>query len=114
VRKRLDEVYAAYGEADADFDALAAEQAKLEAIVFASDGEDLDRQLEIAATRCGYRPGMQRSARSPAVKSAASRSAVCCSPTDMLLLDEPTNHLDAESVEWLEQFLQRFRAPSLR
>src|SRR5476651_698929 len=51
VRKRLDEVYAAYGEADADFDALAIEQAKLEAIVFASDGEDLDRQLEIAADR---------------------------------------------------------------
>jgi sulfate-transporting ATPase len=100
VRKRLDDVYAAYGEENADFDALAKEQAKLEAIVFASDGEDLDRQLEIAAEALRLPPcGEKR------------RVALCrllLEKPDMLLLDEPTNHLDAESVEWLEQFLQRF------
>jgi sulfate-transporting ATPase len=109
VRKRLDEVYAAYGEADADFDALAAEQAKLEAIVFAQDGEDLDRQLEIAADALRLPPWDARIG--PLSGGEKRRVALCrllLSKPDMLLLDEPTNHLDAESVEWLEQFLQRF------
>jgi sulfate-transporting ATPase len=109
VRKRLDEVYAAYGEADADFDALAAEQAKLEAIVFASDGEDLDRQLEIAADALRLPPWDAKIG--PLSGGEKRRVALCrllLSKPDMLLLDEPTNHLDAESVEWLEQFLQRF------
>jgi len=109
VRKRLDEVYAAYGEADADFDALAAEQAKLEAIVFASDGEDLDRQLEIAADALRLPPW--DALIGPLSGGEKRRVALCrllLSKPDMLLLDEPTNHLDAESVEWLEQFLQRF------
>ncbi len=109
VRKRLDEVYAAYGEADADFDALAAEQAKLEAIVFAADGDDLDRQLEIAADALRLPPWDARIG--PLSGGEKRRVALCrllLSKPDMLLLDEPTNHLDAESVEWLEQFLQRF------
>ncbi len=109
VRKRLDEVYAAYGEADADFDALAAEQAKLEAIVFASDGEDLDRQLEIAADALRLPPWDAKIG--PLSGGEKRRVALCrllLSKPDMLLLDEPTNHLDAESVEWLEQFLARF------
>jgi len=109
VRKRLDEVYAGYGEADADFDALAAEQAKLEAVVFASDGEDLDRQLEIAADALRLPPW--DAPIGPLSGGEKRRVALCrllLSKPDMLLLDEPTNHLDAESVEWLEQFLQRF------
>jgi sulfate-transporting ATPase len=109
VRKRLDEVYAAYGEADADFDALAAEQAKLEAIVFAQDGEDLDRQLEIAADALRLPPWDAKIG--PLSGGEKRRVALCrllLSKPDMLLLDEPTNHLDAESVEWLEQFLARF------
>src|SRR5580693_2463082 len=107
VRKRLDEVYAAYGEADSD--ALAAEQAKLEAIVFASDGEDLDRQLEIAADALRLPPW--DATIGPLSGGEKRRVALCrllLEKPDMLLLDEPTNHLDAESVEWLEQFLQRF------
>ena len=109
VRKRLEEVYAAYGEADADFDALAAEQAKLEAIVFAQDGEDLDRQLEIAADALRLPPWDAKIG--PLSGGEKRRVALCrllLSKPDMLLLDEPTNHLDAESVEWLEQYLQRF------
>jgi sulfate-transporting ATPase len=109
VRKRLEEVYAAYGEADADFDALAAEQAKLEAVVFAQDGEDLDRQLEIAADALRLPPWEAKIG--PLSGGEKRRVALCrllLSKPDMLLLDEPTNHLDAESVEWLEQFLQRF------
>jgi sulfate-transporting ATPase len=109
VRKRLDEVYAAYGEPDADFDALAAEQAKLEAIVFAADGEDLDRQLEVAADALRLPPWDAKIG--PLSGGEKRRVALCrllLSKPDMLLLDEPTNHLDAESVEWLEQFLQRF------
>jgi sulfate-transporting ATPase len=109
VRKRLDEVYAAYGEADADFDALAIEQAKLEAVVFASDGEDLDRQLEIAADALRLPPW--DALIGPLSGGEKRRVALCrllLEKPDMLLLDEPTNHLDAESVEWLEQFLARF------
>jgi sulfate-transporting ATPase len=108
-RKRLDEVYAAYGDENADFDALAAEQAKLEAILFAHDGDDLERQLEIAADALRLPPWDAPIA--PLSGGEKRRVALCrllLSKPDMLLLDEPTNHLDAESVEWLEQFLQRF------
>jgi sulfate-transporting ATPase len=108
-RKRLDEVYAAYGDENADFDALAAEQAKLEAILFAQDGDDLERQLEIAADALRLPPW--DALIGPLSGGEKRRVALCrllLSKPDMLLLDEPTNHLDAESVEWLEQFLQRF------
>jgi energy-dependent translational throttle protein EttA len=109
VRTRLDEVYAAYGDENADFDALAAEQTKLEAIVAASGGDDLDRQLEIAADALRLPPWDAKIG--PLSGGEKRRVALCrllMSKPDMLLLDEPTNHLDAESVEWLEQFLQRF------
>jgi len=108
-RKRLDEVYAAYGDENADFDALAAEQAKLEALLFAQDGDDLERQLEIAADALRLPPW--DAPIGPLSGGEKRRVALCrllLSKPDMLLLDEPTNHLDAESVEWLEQFLQRF------
>jgi sulfate-transporting ATPase len=105
---RLEEVYAAYAEEDADFDALAAEQAKLEAII-STAGDASDHQLEIAADAL----------RLPAwdaiigkLSGGEKRRVALCrlllSRPDMLLLDEPTNHLDAESVDWLELFLQRF------
>jgi sulfate-transporting ATPase len=108
-RARLDAVYAAYGEENADFDALAAEQAKLEALLFAQDGDDLERQLEIAADALRLPPW--DATIGPLSGGEKRRVALCrllLSKPDMLLLDEPTNHLDAESVEWLEQFLQRF------
>src|ERR1700684_1888208 len=107
-RKRLDEVYAAYGDPDADFDALANEQAKLEAILFAQ-GDDLEQQLEIAADALRLPPWDAKIG--PLSGGEKRRVALCrllLSEPDMLLLDEPTNHLDAESVEWLEHFLQRF------
>jgi len=104
-------VYAAYAEPDADFDKLAAEQAKLEAIVNAAHADSADLQLEVAADALRLPPGTRRSRRSR--RREAPRGAVPASPfqADILLLDEPTNHLDAESVEWLEQFLRRFPAP---
>jgi len=108
-RKRLDEVFAAYGDENADFDALADEQAKLEAILFAGDGDDLDQQLEIAADALRLPPWDAKIG--PLSGGEKRRVALCrllLSKPDMLLLDEPTNHLDAESVEWLEQFLLRF------
>jgi sulfate-transporting ATPase len=108
VRKRLDEVYAAYGEPDADFDKLANEQAKLEAILFAQ-GDDLEQQLEMAADALRLPPWDAKIG--PLSGGEKRRVALCrllLSKPDMLLLDEPTNHLDAESVEWLEHFLQRF------
>jgi sulfate-transporting ATPase len=107
-RKALDAVYAAYGEPDADFDALAGEQARLEAILFAA-GDDLDQQLEIAADALRLPPWDAKIG--PLSGGEKRRVALCrllLSKPDMLLLDEPTNHLDAESVEWLEQFLVRF------
>ena len=107
-QKRLDEVYAAYAEPDADFDALAAEQAKLEAIISAA-GTGAQTQMEIAADALRLPPW------DAVIKNLSGgekrRVALCrllLSRPDMLLLDEPTNHLDAESVEWLEQFLHRF------
>jgi sulfate-transporting ATPase len=109
VRKRLDEVYAAYGEPDADMDALANEQAKLEAILFSQDGDDVDRQMEVAADALRLPPWDAKIG--PLSGGEKRRVALCrllLSKPGMLLLDEPTNHLDAESVEWLEQFLTRF------
>jgi energy-dependent translational throttle protein EttA len=105
----LDAVYAAYAEPDADFDKLAAQQQRLEAILATADADTLELQLEIASDAlrlpawdalCGKLSGGEK-----------RRVALCrllLSKPDMLLLDEPTNHLDAESVEWLEQFLTRF------
>ena len=107
-RKRLEEVYAAYGDPDADFDALANEQAKLEAILFAQGG-DGDQQLEIAADALRLPPWDAKIG--PLSGGEKRRVALCrllLAKPEMLLLDEPTNHLDAESVEWLEQFLARF------
>jgi len=108
-RKRLDEVYAAYGDENADFDKLAAEQARLEATIFASGGDETDQQLEIAADALRLPPWDAKIG--PLSGGEKRRVALCrllLSKPDMLLLDEPTNHLDAESVGWLEQFLQRF------
>ena len=109
VKKRLDEVYAAYAEPDADFDALAAEQAKLEAMLQTSGGHDLDRQLEIAADALRLPPW---DAVIGNLSGGEKRRVALCrlllSSPDMLLLDEPTNHLDADSVGWLERFLHEF------
>jgi sulfate-transporting ATPase len=108
-RARLDQIYAAYGEPDADFDKLAEEQATLEAVLFASGGDDVEQQLEIAADALRLPPWEAKIG--PLSGGEKRRVALCrllLSKPDMLLLDEPTNHLDAESVEWLEQFLQRF------
>ncbi|UVM51325.1 MULTISPECIES: energy-dependent translational throttle protein EttA [unclassified Pseudomonas] len=106
---RLDEVYAAYADPDADFDKLAAEQAKLEAILQASDGHNLDRQLEVAADALRL-PAWD--ARVEHLSGGEKRRVALCrlllSAPDMLLLDEPTNHLDADSVAWLEHFLHDF------
>jgi sulfate-transporting ATPase len=108
-KKRLDEIYAAYAEPDADFDKLAAEQARLEAIVNAAHADSADMQLEVAADALRLPSWEQKIA--PLSGGEKRRVALCrllLSKPDVLLLDEPTNHLDAESVEWLEQFLQRF------
>jgi energy-dependent translational throttle protein EttA len=108
-KKRLDEVYAAYAEPDADFDKLAAEQAKLEAIVNATHSDSADLQMEVAADALRLPPWEAKIA--PLSGGEKRRVALCrllLSKPDILLLDEPTNHLDAESVEWLEQYLQKF------
>ncbi|WP_439683710.1 energy-dependent translational throttle protein EttA [Cupriavidus oxalaticus] len=108
-RKKLDEIYAAYAEPDADFDALAADQAKYEAILAASDGNNVELQLDIAADALRLPPW---DAKVGNLSGGEKRRVALCrlllSRPDMLLLDEPTNHLDAESVDWLEQFLTRF------
>ena len=108
-RAKLDAVYAAYAEPDADFDALATEQARLEAIISASDGGNLELQLEMAADALRLPPW---DAKVGVLSGGEKRRVALCrlllSKPDMLLLDEPTNHLDAESVDWLEQFLHRF------
>jgi sulfate-transporting ATPase len=107
-KAKLEEVYAAYAEPDADFDALAAEQARLEAII-ATAGTDSEHQLEIAADALRLPPW---EAIVGVLSGGEKRRVALCrlllSKPDMLLLDEPTNHLDAESVEWLEVFLKRF------
>ena len=107
-KNRLEEIYAAYAEPDADFDQLAAEQGELEAVIAAA-GSDSEHQLEIAADALRLPPW------EAVIKNLSGgekrRVALCqllLSRPDMLLLDEPTNHLDAESVDWLEQFLARF------
>jgi len=108
-KSRLDEVYAAYAEEGADFDALAAEQAELEAIIAAEGGESTDTALEIAADALRLPPWDAKVANlSGGEKRRVALCRLLLSKPDMLLLDEPTNHLDAESVEWLEQFLQKF------
>jgi sulfate-transporting ATPase len=108
-KKRLDEVYAAYGEEGADFDALAAEQAELEAQIAAAGGENTDLQLEIAADALRLAPWDAVIGKlSGGEKRRVALCRLLLSRPDMLLLDEPTNHLDAESVDWLEQFLSRF------
>jgi energy-dependent translational throttle protein EttA len=108
-KKRLDEVYAEYAEENADFDALAAEQAELESIIAAAGSENTDLQLELAADALRLPPW---EAKIGVLSGGEKRRVALCqlllSKPDMLLLDEPTNHLDAESVEWLEQFLLRF------
>ncbi|MCB8887525.1 energy-dependent translational throttle protein EttA [Vreelandella malpeensis] len=108
-QEKLDAVYAAYAEPDADFDALASEQARLENIIEAADAHNIERKLEVAAealrlppwdAKVGHLSGGER-----------RRVALCrllLSNPDMLLLDEPTNHLDAESVAWLERFLHDY------
>jgi sulfate-transporting ATPase len=107
-KRKLDEIYAAYAEPDADFDRLAEEQAKYENILAAA-GSDIEHQLEVAADALRLPPWDAKIG--PLSGGEKRRVALCkllLSKPDMLLLDEPTNHLDAESVEWLEQFLVRF------
>ncbi|HEV7489628.1 MAG TPA: energy-dependent translational throttle protein EttA [Rhodanobacteraceae bacterium] len=108
-QKKLEEVYAAYAEEGADFDKLAVEQQRLEAILATSDAHTLERTLEIAADALRLPPW---DAKIATLSGGEKRRVALCrlllSKPDMLLLDEPTNHLDAESVEWLEHFLQSF------
>lgn len=107
--QRLDEVYAAYAEEDADFDALAKEQAQLEAVIQAHDGHNLDSQIERAADALRL-PAFDKQIK--ILSGGERRRVALCrlllERPDMLLLDEPTNHLDAESVDWLEQFLHQY------
>ena len=108
-KKRLDEVYAEYADENADFDKLAAEQAELEAIIAAAGSENTDLQLELAADALRLSPWEAKIGNlSGGEKRRVALCRLLLSKPDMLLLDEPTNHLDAESVEWLEHFLQRF------
>ena len=105
---KLEAIYAAYAEPDADFDKLAEEQARLEALI-ATAGSDTENQMEIAADALRLPPWDARIGQlSGGEKRRVALARLLLSKPDMLLLDEPTNHLDAESVEWLEQFLQRF------
>jgi sulfate-transporting ATPase len=107
--RRLDEVYAAYAEPDADFDRIAAEQGELEALLAATDGHNLERTLELAADALRLPPWEADVTR---ISGGERRRVALCrlllSKPDMLLLDEPTNHLDAESVRWLEHFLEEY------
>ena len=108
-QKRLDAVYAAYAEPDADFDALAKEQAHLENILQAGDGHNLERTLEVAADALRLPPWDADVTR---LSGGERRRVALCrlllSRPDMLLLDEPTNHLDAESIAWVERFLKEY------
>src|SRR5216117_1072154 len=104
-KKRLEEIYAAYAEPDADFDKLAEEQAKLEALLNAGGADE----LEVAGDALRLPPWEQKvEVLSGGEKRRVALCRLLLSKPDLLLLDEPTNHLDAESVEWLEQFLSRF------
>ena len=106
---KLDAVYAAYAEPDADFDALAKEQERLEHILAAGDADTVKQQLEVAADALRLPPWEAVIGKlSGGEKRRVALCKLLLSKPDMLLLDEPTNHLDAESVEWLEQFLARF------
>ncbi|MEN8823171.1 MAG: energy-dependent translational throttle protein EttA [Glaciecola sp.] len=106
---RLDEVYAAYADADADFDALAKEQGELEAIIQAKDGHNLDNALERAADALRLPPwDADVSKLSGGERRRVALCKLLLEKPDMLLLDEPTNHLDAESVAWLERFLHDY------
>ncbi|ALO37996.1 energy-dependent translational throttle protein EttA [Alcaligenes faecalis] len=111
-RQRLEQVYAEYAEPDADFDALAAEQAELESIIAAaatSGADDIETQMEIAADALRLPPWDASIANlSGGEKRRVALCQLLLSKPDMLLLDEPTNHLDAESVDWLEVFLRQF------
>ncbi|TAK51893.1 MAG: energy-dependent translational throttle protein EttA [Gammaproteobacteria bacterium] len=106
---RLEQVYAAYSEPDADFDRLASQQGELEAFLAATDGHNLEHQLDIAADALRLPPWEARVAK---LSGGERRRVALCrlllSKPDMLLLDEPTNHLDAESVAWLEKFLEQY------
>ena len=106
---RLDEIYAAYAEPDADFDALAKEQGELENFIQASEGHDIERRMEVAADALRLPPW---DASVDHLSGGERRRVALCrlllSTPDMLLLDEPTNHLDAESVGWLERFLHDY------
>jgi ATP-binding cassette ChvD family protein len=105
----LEQVYAAYAEPDADFDALAKKQAELENIIQAADGHNLERQLEIAADALRLPPwDADVTKLSGGEKRRVALCRLLLSHPDMLLLDEPTNHLDAESVAWLERFLKEY------
>ncbi|HIP52754.1 MAG TPA: ATP-binding cassette domain-containing protein, partial [Chromatiales bacterium] len=106
---RLDEVYAAYADPDADFDALAKEQAELENLIQAKDGHNLERTLEVAADALRLPPwDSDVTTLSGGEKRRVALCRLLLSRPDMLLLDEPTNHLDAESVAWLERFLHEY------
>ncbi len=106
---RLDEVYVEYADENADFDALAKEQAQLEAIIQTHDGHNLDNQIERAADALRL-PNFDKQIK--VLSGGERRRVALCrlllEKPDMLLLDEPTNHLDAESVDWLEQFLHQY------
>ncbi len=109
-QEKLDAVYAAYAEPDADFDALASEQARLENIIEAADAHNIERKLEVAAEALRLPPW---EAKVGNLSGGERRRVALCrlllSSPDMLLLDEPTNHLDAESVAWLERFFARLQ-----
>ncbi len=106
---RLEQVYAAYSEPDADFDRLAAEQGELESLLATVDGHNLERQLDIAADALRLPPWDASVAHlSGGEKRRVALCRLLVSKPDMLLLDEPTNHLDAESVAWLEKFLEQY------
>jgi ATP-binding cassette ChvD family protein len=108
-KQRLEEIYAAYAEPDADFDKLAEEQARLEALLASTDAHALERQLEVAADALNLPPWEAKIAHlSGGEKRRVALCRLLLSKPDMLLLDEPTNHLDAESVAWLEHYLQQF------
>ncbi len=108
-QEKLDTVYAAYGEPDADFDALATEQARLEAIIQTADAHNIDHKLEIAGDALRLPPwDAQIENLSGGEKRRVALCRLLLSSPDMLILDEPTNHLDAESIAWLERYLHEF------